>query len=337
MTPETRDFPQSADAVLGTLTELFRLQGNQQVVRILENASARIEETGYDNWDGGQYLFTLFLEVPLKVFAPIEPELSKIETAIAAKLASVSRNTGDCFLRHVNIGPVLEQPVRTAQRKVPPVDSEHLWVKGTFRLFLSHVSIHKVAVSELKGELRKLGVSSFVAHEDIEPTLEWQEEIDLALRSMDGFAALLTPEFHESRWTDQEIGFALARGIPVIPVRLGMDPYGFIGKIQGLPGRFDAPAALASNLVDLIQKDKRTTSTMAEALVVALETAGSFLAAKAVVGKIEKQPSFTPEQLARMEVASKKNSQVSGSFGVPSRIQTVLTWFKPAPQDDGDF
>ena len=49
-------FPQSAEAVVATLTELFRHQGNHLACDVLENAKARIEETGYDNWDGGQYL-----------------------------------------------------------------------------------------------------------------------------------------------------------------------------------------------------------------------------------------------------------------------------------------
>ena len=63
-------------------------------------------------------------------------------------------------------------------------------------------------------------MSCFVAHVDIHPTKEWQDEIESALSSMDGFVALLTDKFHESDWTDQEVGFALARGVPIIAVRL---------------------------------------------------------------------------------------------------------------------
>jgi hypothetical protein len=47
-----------------------------------------------------------------------------------------------------------------------------LWGPGALHLFMSHVSAHKVAVSDLKQALRLYGVSAFVAHEDIEPTLE---------------------------------------------------------------------------------------------------------------------------------------------------------------------
>ena len=46
----------------------------------------------------------------------------------------------------------------------------------------------------LKSELARLGVSCFVAHEDIEPSTEWQEEIMAAVFSMHALAGLLTSD-----------------------------------------------------------------------------------------------------------------------------------------------
>lgn len=332
-------FPKSADTVVATLAELFWHQGNRLACEVLDNARARIEETGYDNWDGGTNLFTLFLDLPLKVFAPIEPEVSRLEKLIAGKLTTVLRNTGNMWLREVTISPVLEQPSKALDPRVAPVDVEHLWQPGMFRLFLSHVSAHKVAVSKLKWELRKFGISSFVAHEDIEPTLEWQREIELALRSMHALVALFTPDFHTSNWTDQEVGFALGKGVLVIPVRLGFDPYGFLGKIQGASGNLDASDSLASGVVDLLFKNHTTAGTMREALIVGLEKSSSFAASKAIAGKLEALKHFTTEQLARMEAAIQSNDQVTNSFGVRERIQRIILRFKPpvAKGDDVPF
>ncbi|MGY2982675.1 hypothetical protein ACVI1K_000022 [Bradyrhizobium sp. USDA 4508] len=44
----------------------------------------------------------------------------------------------------------------------------------------------------------------------------------------------MTKGFHESNWTDQEIGFALGRGVMVVAVNLGRNPYGFIGDMHAL-------------------------------------------------------------------------------------------------------
>ncbi|WIM06798.1 MAG: toll/interleukin-1 receptor domain-containing protein [Candidatus Nitricoxidivorans perseverans] len=129
--------------------------------------------------------------------------------------------------------------------------------------FLSHKSEVKREVSELKDRLRLFGISCFVAHEDIHPTKAWQHEIENALASMDGFVALMTESFHESDWTDQEVGFAFARGVPMIAVRLGKDPYGFIGKFQGLSSTWSNSA---EGIVKVLIKYDRMFSAYAEAL-----------------------------------------------------------------------
>ena len=334
---EPEKFHLSSETVVATLVELFRAQGNRVACDVLENAKARIEETGYDNWDGGQYLFTLVLELPMKVFAHVESDVPKTEKFIAGKFAKVLPPAGNQWLREVAIRPVLENPARSLAPKVAPVDVEHLWTPGMLRLFLSHVSKHKVAVSKLKWQLRKYGIAPFIAHEDIEPSQEWQNEIELALRSMHALVALLTPDFHQSKWTDQEVGVALGKGTLVIPVRLGLDPYGFIGKVQGLPGNLDDPVSLASSIVDLLLKHKSTADKMQEALIVGLEKAASFDAAKVVTKKITGLRLITAGQLSRMEAAVTNNDQVAGSFGVPGRIQQIVQRFKPPATEIDDM
>ena len=58
------------------------------------------------------------------------------------------------------------------------LDSLTFWKEGYFRLFLSHLSKFKVNTAYLQKELLKYGISSFVAHNDIEPTKLWQNEIE---------------------------------------------------------------------------------------------------------------------------------------------------------------
>ena len=56
-----------------------------------------------------------------------------------------------------------------------------LWKKDYFRLFVSHLATHRRFATEVQDELLRFGVSSFVAHNDIEPALEWQNEMGVAL------------------------------------------------------------------------------------------------------------------------------------------------------------
>jgi len=112
--------------------------------------------------------------------------------------------------------------------------NHRIWGNEKIRIFLSHKSEVMKETGKLKKELSFYGVSCFVAHKDIEPTRLWQDEIENALYSMDILVAIMTDDFKNSNWTDQEIGFAMGRKKPIISLRMGTDPYGFIGKYQGI-------------------------------------------------------------------------------------------------------
>jgi hypothetical protein len=207
-------FPKPAAEVVATLADIFRHQGKTEVVEILENAHAWFDNTDYDNWNSGTYIWALRLEVPVSLFAPVETRLPKIEKEITDRLMYFSRLDSCHRLKEATISPISPGAAVAGQR-VAPADTEvrRLWPDGRFRLFLSHVAAYKVSVSTLKSQLGLRGVAAFVAHEDIEPSLEWRDEIELGLRSMHALVALITPEFHASPWTDQEIGWALGRGV----------------------------------------------------------------------------------------------------------------------------
>ena len=116
-----------------------------------------------------------------------------------------------------------------------------IWEPDTIRVFLSHDSKIKTDATNLKDALRPYGLSCFVAHEDIKPSKEWQIEIEKALHSMDVMVPLLSKNFHKSYWTDQEVGVAIGREIPIIPIKYEVDPYGFFGKFQAINGNIKTP------------------------------------------------------------------------------------------------
>lgn len=320
----TEGFPIPPTRIAGTLAALLQAQGQTRLAAVVAAATPSIDETGYDNWNDGRTYYALHLTLPVGEYAKVESEISDIETSLANKLTTALRTTGNYVLNSVVVTPAFE--VANDGRPVPAVEEAvpRLWDDRMLRLFLSHVSEHKVAVGNLKRALRTYGVSGFVAHEDIEPSLEWQTEIELALQSMHAMAALLTPEFHHSNWTDQEVGVAVGRGVLVVPVRLPVTPYGFIAKSQALPGDLARPADLASALVDVLLRQPRTAEPMREGLTVAIETAMSYAAAQAITAKIEAVSNLTSAQVARVEAAIAANRQVGEAGGVARRLRRVI-------------
>lgn len=82
-----------------------------------------------------------------------------------------------------------------AETGAPAVSHPSFWKEGTFKVFISHLAIYRTFAGELQEQLMKLGISAFVAHNDIEPTTEWQIEIEKALATCDSLVALLHSDF----------------------------------------------------------------------------------------------------------------------------------------------
>jgi hypothetical protein len=166
----------------------------------------------------------------------------------------------------------------------------------------------KEETAELKESLKLFGITSFVAHADIRPTREWQDEIENALGSMDAFVVLLTERFHESDWTDQEVGYALGRGVPLIAVKLGRDPYGFIGKFQALSSDWEkAPV----KLVKLLIKEPR----MLDAYLQAAAKCKSFDDGNILAKILPAIEGLTAKQVADLVSSFNSNNQLQGSYG----------------------
>jgi len=140
------------------------------------------------------------------------------------------------------------------------------WKVGHLKLFLSHLASFKASTANLQHALKKYSISAFVAHEDIEPSKEWQIEIEAALQTMDAMAVLLMPGFKESNWCDQEVGVAVGKGVLIIPVRKGLDPYGFIGKYQGIQARNKKISEVAKEIFDTLVKSPLTKNKILSSL-----------------------------------------------------------------------
>ena len=184
------------------------------------------------------------------------------------------------------------------------------------RLFISHKAEDKKLAMGIKARLwDHHGIVSFVAHEDIEPSKEWLREIERALHSMDGLITLLTPEFRDSQWTDQEIGFALGRDVPVVSVHLGKAPYGFIGKFQAILGGDKTPSAIADKLAEAFFKSNGVNEELrTNAYLGRLSHAGSFDTANGLFTHLSEFENLSLEQEQRLVDIFNTNSQVRGSW-----------------------
>jgi hypothetical protein len=303
--------------IVATLSSIFKVQERNEYVKMLDAASPAIEETDYDNWNGGTYYYTLFLEVPVEIFATIESALSKHESEVGAKLQAVVRENGHHILNRVVIRPQLIEPSgRATPGHSESERAQAIWNGKPIKVFISHQHTDRVAASRLSTVLSKFNIAAFVAHDDIEPTLPWQSEIKIALNTMDVFVAFLTSNFRSSKWTDQEVGFAVAKRTLIIHVRDGQDPYGFIGETQSLSLPIDQDENLGMAIVAILLKNPVHKNQVRETLFVALENVGSYSFACKIMKLLQKTGGFAEGEIQRLRDAAVNNSWVNGAYTV---------------------
>jgi len=305
------------DRYLAALSKLYGQEGLSEKQEIIVNAQVRVqEEWSSDNWNGGTFGHALYLILPESLYLAVVRRKDDLQGQIKADLNKI-HNVQHEFIEEVFLemedaedhdwrrdSGLLQSP----RRLVTPEGVKRIWGENGYRVFLSHKSEIKGQAGVLKTRLQALGVSCFVAHEDIHPTREWQEEIENALNSMDAFVALMTDGFHDSLWTDQEVGFALGRGVPIVAVRLGKDPYGFLGRFQALSCDWDAAP---KELVRLFVKHPR----MLDEYVSAVKNCSSFDEGNTLAEVLVDIQKLTDHQVQQLVSAFDANQQVSGCYG----------------------
>ena len=197
------------------------------------------------------------------------------------------------------------------------------------RVFMSHTSAHKTEVKALADALEAtVSVTCFVAHVDITPSAAWQTAIERALATCDVLMAYVTEDFKESKWTDQEVGWVLGRGLPVIPIRVDLNPYGFFGSYQAVPHRTPAYVlveAVVRAMCDAVYNPQRPQAAaiaprLAHSLVGGFCRSGSFDTTRARLQLLERIPrrDWTPELARTLREAASTNTQIFAA-----RIQPV--------------
>jgi hypothetical protein len=314
---EKFELPRNIDRYLASLSKVYEQEGQRQLQEIIVNSKVRVrEEWSYDNWNGGTYGHALYLQLPEALYLRVVRQKEELQNQIIEGINKV-HNIHNEFIEAVFIEmEVLEEHdwrresglLLTGKHVVSSEAEKRIWRDEGFRVFLSHKSDVKDKTAKLKEQLKLFGAACFLAHEDIHPTRAWQDEIENALSSMGALVALMTESFHDSYWTDQEVGFAFGRGVPIISVKLGRDPYGFIGKFQALSCSWESAD---KEIVKLLVKHDQ----MLDAYIKAVKRCGSFDEANKLSEILPSINKLSDRQVRDLISAFNENDQVYLSHG----------------------
>jgi hypothetical protein len=196
-----------------------------------------------------------------------------------------------------------------------------LWPPGRIRVFMSHVAGDRAFVGQVAAELERADFACFVAHEEIEPSLRWQQVIEAALDSCEVMVTVVTLGFRESDWCEQEVGWALGRGLVIIPVAVDMQPYGFFGSFQAVQATRNQVSAAAVQIAQAIAtavfnhqrpNSARLVDRLADSVVDAFCMSGSFETTRRRFDLLRRVPAgaWTPTRQQQVLNACRDNRQI---------------------------
>jgi hypothetical protein len=225
----------------------------------------------------------------------------------------------------------IDKGPETSSSEMPPFLSKSL------RIFLSYSERNGFLADTIKKNLQLFRLSVFMAHQDLPPLVEWEEEIQKELRQCDIFVPILTEAYYQSEWTDQETGFALALGKVIIPLKVERAPKGFIGKYQALkinviesqdPSKRIILPQFVDHFITLIMQNDDLLESMKHCLINAFVFSPFFDTTTQILHELKKITYFAPDEINTLIKGSGLNTQIYWHDGARVFLREFLIKYK---------
>ncbi len=196
------------------------------------------------------------------------------------------------------------------------------------KAFLSYSNLDKYLAAQIKHELEDYGLEIFLAHEDIEPLAEWVYTIRAELEACDVFIPILTENFDKSDWTDQETGIAIACNTPIMPLKVTVDPHGFIARFQALKMDIKKIAPSCYKLVKVIASKPVLGDLFRDGLIKKFGDSWSFDNANRNTKLLLSFEGYTLRQVTNIIGHIIANGQINQSFQARRKLSNYINIYK---------
>ncbi|WP_445990182.1 abortive infection family protein [Chromobacterium haemolyticum] len=96
------------DSILATTVEMLVADGSMDAAALLRSADPQIEQTGYDNWNGGTTIWTLYLRIQAREYAHLGSRKEALESQIDKRLKPIVEQFSTDWVG-VKVAPMLEE------------------------------------------------------------------------------------------------------------------------------------------------------------------------------------------------------------------------------------
>jgi hypothetical protein len=92
-------------AIVYTVTELLKADRLDELNDLLSNSNVTVEQTGYENWNGGTYFYTLHLTINIGIFVKIRDKIQSLESVLLEKFGIATRHLENQEISNITIVP----------------------------------------------------------------------------------------------------------------------------------------------------------------------------------------------------------------------------------------
>ena len=227
----------------------------------------------------------------------------------------------------VPVGTPTVSPEQAQTNAGTPTSKPATQAVASLRAFISYSTEARIFARYLKDGLEFFGLAVFLAHEDLKPSQDWQDEIVQKLRGTDVFLPVFTPHFKISDWADQECGMAFAAGKLIVPIKAPVTPYGFLGRYQAMACNPAEPDdSLVPKIIDALANQKSVAGALVDSTINVLAASLSWVNAgrtAELLDGLADQVYFSEAQMRRIIQIEQENSQVGGSFRAAGPLQRL--------------
>ena len=195
--------------------------------------------------------------------------------------------------------------------------------KNIVEIFISHYTENKHDAKNIKNILCDFSpwIEVFVAHDDLQPAQNFEEDIIDKLKKCGLFILLVSKNIVDSNYVQQEIGMGKILNKRILPIRLDDTiQNGFIQQIQGIK----KPELDGDLLKIIIEQLDFPTSILCKFLRHSITFKQTFL----LYEILNEKNDFTEEDLIYLKFGLEKNSQISDSYKKNGISELIIKYEK---------
>ena len=159
------------------VTEISKSDDANELVDLLVNSQISIQQTDYDNWNGGIYGYTIYIEVDVKRFVSLKDKLESIEHSLVNRFNVATRHLENENIPRVSLVPTSHGIGAPSPNPHRPFTSSENKRRNELSAYLNSVSEDDLILEILLPLFRQLGFHRITPAGHKDKALEYGKDI----------------------------------------------------------------------------------------------------------------------------------------------------------------